>query len=107
MRSTASAPAAPSFGWVAGSGLNAGTVQVAASQVNATCSTPVPAYALEIQTYGARPAKMPMPPRTCCFVLPPGFQLNPTRGDQTTSSPGCVAVLKPMAFITVWLKDGV
>jgi len=62
MRSTASAPAAPSFACVAGSGLNVGTVQVAALQVSATCSMPVPAYAFEIQTYGARPAKMPMPP---------------------------------------------
>src|SRR5438270_402134 len=107
MRSTASAPAAPSFGWVAGSGLKAGTVQLLALQVSATCSMPVPAYAFEIQTYGARPAKTPTPPRTCCFVLPPGFQLNPTRGDHTNSSAGCVPVLKPMTFMTVWLNDGV
>src|SRR5260221_11353248 len=107
MRSTASAPAAPSFAWVAGSGLNPGTVQVAASQVNGTCSTPVPAYALEIHTYGARPAKIPMPPRTCCLVLLPGFQLNPMRGDHTSCSAGCVPVLKPMALMTVGLNEGV
>src|SRR4051794_19124145 len=112
MRSTASAPAAPSFGWFAGSGLNAGTGQLSAAfvllvQVSTTDSMPVPPYAFETHTYGARPAKTPTPPRTCCFVLPPGFQLNPTRGDHTTSSAGCVPVLKPMTFMTVWLNDGV
>src|SRR5438105_14082054 len=107
MRSTASEPAAPSFGWAAGSGLNAGTVQLLALQVSATCSTPVPPYALEIQTYGARPAKMPTPPRTCWVPPTTGCQLNPKRGERTVVLCGFEAVLKPIVLCTVGLNDGV
>ena len=42
---------------------------------------PVLAYALETQTYGVRPAKMPMPPRTCWLPPTLGCQLKPMRGE--------------------------
>jgi len=44
-------------------------------------STPVLLYWFDIQTYGVRPAKMPMPPRTCDFESFIGVQLKPTRGE--------------------------
>src|SRR5690349_14587111 len=78
-----------------------------AMQLSAIDSTPVSAKALEIQTYGVRPAKTPMPPRICCAVEPPGFQLKPTRGDHTTLSFGVTAVLRPMAVCTAGLNVGV
>src|SRR5918911_5581841 len=82
-------------------------VATVAMQLNAIDSMPVLAKAFEIQTYGVRPAKTPMPPRTCCAADPPGFQLKPTRGDHTTVSFGVTAVLRPMALKIVELNDGV
>src|ERR1043166_9269754 len=82
-------------------------VATVAMQLSAIDSMPVLAKALEIQTYGVRPAKTPTPPRTCCAVEVPGFQLKPMRGDHTTDSFGVTAVLRPMA-LKIWeLNDGV
>ena len=107
--STESDPVEPRpFGCALGSGLNAGGLQPAdVTHARATLKTPVPPYALEIQTYGARPAKMPTPPRTCWVPPATGCQLNPKRGERTVVLCGFEAVLKPIVLCTVGLNDGV
>src|SRR5512140_2107295 len=77
-----------------GSGLN-GVVQPGALHWSAIVSMPVPPYPLEIQTYGARPWKTPMPPRNCCFPLPDGSQLKPRRGSHVTLVCGLADVDRP------------
>src|SRR5438128_411069 len=97
--STERDPAEPRpFGCAFGSGLNAGGLQPAdVTHASATLKMPVPPYALEIHTYGARPAKIPMPPRTCWSPPICGFQLKPKRGESTVVLCGLLAVLYPIA----------
>jgi hypothetical protein len=67
----------------------------------------VPAYAFDTHTNGVRPAKTPMPPRTCWLPPKPGFQLKPTRGEMTGSSFGVTSVRKPgRAAATIGFADG-
>ena len=79
------------MGWLAGSGVNAGTVVPV--QVSVSCSRPVPTKAFESQTYGGRPVNQPAPPRRSSGRCPSGSKLNPTRGDQSTFPLGKSAVL--------------
>ena len=74
---------APLVGWLSGSGTN-GILLVAAK--GETCrrrnSMPVLPYWFDNHTYGVRPLKRPMPPRTCCRIVSlVRSQLKPTRGD--------------------------
>src|SRR5581483_1777846 len=89
-----------------GSGLNVGGVHLGETQPRETMSMPVLLKALEIQTYGALPWKMPMPPRSCCLPLPCGSQLKPRRGSQITDWLGTVEVDRPRPVCTAGLKWG-
>src|ERR1700694_1091494 len=69
-------------------------------------STPVPPYWLVYKTPSVRVPKTPVPPRTCVFLLSKTSQLNPSRGEITTS-PEISAVLRPgKSFAKTGLNNG-
>src|SRR3954468_365000 len=90
-------PALPSeVGCAFGSATKVIRLAVLSGTASAVKSTPVLLYWFDSHTYGVRPAKMPVPPRTCDRFVPPLLrsQLKPARGEYILGA-GATSVWKP------------